>query len=383
MTVFNYFLRCVWRMKASVLMYVAIFLAISVVIELGNRRQANTTFEEVPVTIAVVGAPEDEWAQAFVSYLQRNNHVTMVTYSEEELREQLFIGSYDAGIVLSPQFKERLLAGQPAVRFVADEQIASGLLEVRVNAFLIFANAALQEGHWTPEQFLNVMAQKATVALHLDSGEIQASPLVIWASRFFSALVYVLICIFIMIFGLLLSAFQRKEVLQRQNVSPLSSWQRQISLFAGVVLVAFLIASLMIASSLLFKPALLQESVFVKHLIVTYAFSLSITAAAFLFANIIGPRSTAYNTLANGLGLGLSFLSGVFIPMEYLPESMLSIMRFFPAYHVAKANATLSAEWATYQTEVGILLLFAALYFVLALCVARAKSGRILMAKTA
>lgn len=86
------------------------------------------------------------------------------------------------------------------------------------------------------------------------------------------------------------------------------------------------------------------------------------------------------NMIANILGLGMSFLCGIFVPQSFLGEKVLSVGRFLPAYWYVRitnmfgsyANDVFSAR--TYWMCIGIQLLFFVTLFAVYLCVDRQKS---------
>ena len=77
--------------------------------------------------------------------------------------------------------------------------------------------------------------------------------------------------------------------------------------------------------------------------------------------------------LFRSVGLGMSFLGGVFVPQNMLSDQILAVSRFLPTYWYTRINNMLagfsneSFSFAAYWQYIGIELLFAATVFVLAL----------------
>lgn len=66
-------------------------------------------------------------------------------------------------------------------------------------------------------------------------------------------------------------------------------------------------------------------------------FSMCTLTIAFLIANAIKNKE-AINGIVNVVALGSSFLSGTFVPTEYLPDGVLKIARILPSYYYIDNN---------------------------------------------
>ena len=69
----------------------------------------------------------------------------------------------------------------------------------------------------------------------------------------------------------------------------------------------------------------------------SFIFSLVVTAMA-VFVASFEPKENVLNIITQVLSIGMSFLCGIFIPMEVLSDKVLSVARFLPAYWYVKAN---------------------------------------------
>ena len=85
--------------------------------------------------------------------------------------------------------------------------------------------------------------------------------------------------------------------------------------------------------------------------------------------------------ISNFVSLALSFLGGLFVPLEFLSEGMLKIARFLPTYWYANTFDTIN-HLTSYSAQAlepvvqGLLLQlgFAAMFFCLSLVVSKYKS---------
>ena len=64
--------------------------------------------------------------------------------------------------------------------------------------------------------------------------------------------------------------------------------------------------------------------------------------------------------------MGLSFISGIFVPLSLLNPVAISIAKFFPVYYVISAAENPSTDFSSYAFNLGMVLLFGILYVALA-----------------
>ena len=88
----------------------------------------------------------------------------------------------------------------------------------------------------------------------------------------------------------------------------------------------------------------------------------------------------AINGIVNVFALGSSFLCGVFVPMQWLPDFVLKIAHVIPTYYYVSTNETLKTlETMNFETlrpviiNLGIMLGFSALFIALTNLVTKRK----------
>jgi ABC-2 type transport system permease protein len=84
--------------------------------------------------------------------------------------------------------------------------------------------------------------------------------------------------------------------------------------------------------------------------------------------------------VTNTVGLGMSFLGGIFVPREILGESVLNVSRFLPTYWYVNAVDAIQNVGSNHslmrdiQISIGIEAIFAIAIFAVALVATRARS---------
>ena len=106
------------------------------------------------------------------------------------------------------------------------------------------------------------------------------------------------------------------------------------SLFAIVMWLFYVILSFILIGNAMFTIHGLM------YIINSFIFTICALTIAFLIANIVSNKN-AINGIVNVVALGSSFLCGAFVPMEWLPEQVLTIAHILPSYWYIKTNEVL------------------------------------------
>lgn len=87
----------------------------------------------------------------------------------------------------------------------------------------------------------------------------------------------------------------------------------------------------------------------------------------------ISTNKYAITAIANVLSLGLSFISGVFVPQDYLSDKVLNIAKFSPVYYFVRINNQDIISFADMGFDLAIQLLFALAFLLLGLYLSKIK----------
>jgi len=107
------------------------------------------------------------------------------------------------------------------------------------------------------------------------------------------------------------------------------------SLFALILWILYIILSFILIGNMMFTMHGLM------YILNSFVFAICTLCIAFLLGNMIINKD-AINGIINVIALGSSFLCGAFVPMEYLPKSVLSIAHILPSYYYIKNNNLIS-----------------------------------------
>ena len=112
-------------------------------------------------------------------------------------------------------------------------------------------------------------------------------------------------------------------------------------LILGNISYAIVVWIIMILASFIMYKGYMFSMNGILFLVNSFIFTLSALSMGLLISTIVKSRS-AMSAAANVVSLGLCFISGVFVPQEYLGKAVISIAKFNPVYWYIKANEEIS-----------------------------------------
>ena len=133
-------------------------------------------------------------------------------------------------------------------------------------------------------------------------------------------------------------AFNKAEVRLRNLCTPVSVRRMSLALAAGHKVLAVACWAVLVLFSLVFHgkgAAGLGAPMALPGELLTFA--VVATAIGFAVGSFVKSRSAQAGAV-NVIALGMSFLSGVFVPQSIMSQSVLAVARFLPAYRVHQGS---------------------------------------------
>ena len=135
---------------------------------------------------------------------------------------------------------------------------------------------------------------------------------------------------------------REQQTLKRLFLSPLSG----VSYFLGICL-AYLIIGLgqtVLMYGIAFSQgATIEGSVLACLLIVVLSIA-AYVGVGFVLGTQLARRTEDVNSLVAAFGIPLMILGGAFIPTDFFPDSLISLTRFNPIFHMIEAMTGIAAE---------------------------------------
>ena len=250
--------------------------------------------------------------------------------------------------------------------------LSGHLIREYVNSYLRYAVALKKEGNFDPERIEKIMNQEVTVTLLSKEEAVSSSySKEKFGKYYFAYSPFIYFSVFIYLFGTIFSKMKGKEVAKRIAIAMKDERRVMLEQFlAGLTIVGLIVGINLLFVGIL-APEFYASSQASKILLLSTASAISAYALSFLCAVVIGENQYAYSAASTIFGMGLGFLSGIFVPLELVSSYGVNIAKFFPVYYVTSAASNSSTEFSSYAFHLGMIVLFTVLYTVMAFSVQR------------
>jgi len=379
MIAFKTFLKVLNKCKVPILMYSAFLVFFSVFNMTAN--ETTTSFEKERPDLAIVNEDVDEGITAsLIDYLKANSEEASYE-SEGEIDDALFYRDVNYVIYIPKGFREDFLAGKnPDVRIKSTGDYMASLAEMMLERYLNVANVYLDKmdsERELVEATRKTLDEKVDVVMttSLDTGNLEK------AATYYNFMNYCLLAGAIYIICLILSTFKEERIDKRTIVSSMNykSFNRKLifynGLFTFILWLVYVLISVLIIGEVMFT---IHGAMLILN---SFVFSLCCLSLAFLIGNVLHNKE-AINGIVNVIALGSSFLCGSFVPMEWLPRSVLNIAHVLPSYWYIKTNELVKTmeviDWETSKVLFGnmIVILCFAISFTVIMNVTVSKKRR-------
>ncbi|MCP1101287.1 ABC-2 type transport system permease protein [Aequitasia blattaphilus] len=379
MTVFKGFLLLAKRNIGIGIMYLGIFLSIAIAIERVGGAKAQTSFEETSLKIGVVDEDHSELSQGLKEYLSTKHTVTSYPMDKSLLQDKLFYRDISYIIYIPENFEEKVIQNGDSLSVTKLPDSTSAIYgDQEIDAFLNGIRTLKTSGFSTSE----------AVDEMLDSTKIETSITLVDSngnggtiaphSFYYQYMPYIMLAICCFIFGTIYLEYRNLDLKRRLLCSSISSRKQNMELLLGTLAVGFLLFLIITGLALILYGRNMTNDSNIWHYIANSFLLLVMSLSlAFLVGNLID-RENLLNPITNILSLGMAFLCGVFVPMEFLGSGVLTVAKFLPVYWYEIANDILAhntilsaSQMATLIKCYGIQLLFAAAFFSVSIVVSR------------
>ena len=389
MQVFKSALRVFFKHPVYLLIYVVCFSFMAVAIGTSVFDAPQTEFVTERPDIAVIDRDGSDLSKGLAEFLGEHASIVEVEDSRRALQDATAqkLASY---IVIIPEgFGKDFVAAAadgravPIIETVTSYEsiwanMMNALVEEYLNTAQLYVSSDTAKSQAEIVAFTNSdMANDADVAL-LQFGE--SAPVSQQWILYMQFSCYTIMLSIIVLVGVVLVAFNRTDIRRRNLVSSVSSLSMNLQL-AAACLIATLIAWawVSILGIVVFGQSLVgvDPRIIGLGILALFAFCLVALSIGF-FVGQISSSELAINAAGNIIGLALSFLGGVWIPLSFMAGALETVAHFMPTFYygdaVTKAISLhdfTAASLAPVFTDIGIVLLFAAAIIALALAAGR------------
>ena len=383
MQVFKAFIKVMRKKLSTAFIYIGIFLVIAVSMTKSGQNPAELVFKSVKLGVVVFDEDNTPESRSLREFIGTRHNLKELDKDTNLIKDTLYMGmNTDIHVIMTIKkgYAEKLRAQEYDDLFenyhIHDSYyniLVGQLLDEYVSSVRAYQTSGrpLSDAISDTERVLSVETKVTIRKADGEQNSEETSPLF---DDYFRYLPYILLSVLIEVLCPVLLAMGKKNIRYRTNCSSVrsSSYTLQIILGSTLLVVAvwfvFIIAGFGVFGMF---HGTAWFSLLNSFLFAMIAVSLSVLIASF------NPSELVVNLMAQILGLGMSFLCGIFVPMEWLGEGVIRFSRFLPAYWYVKANEIICGKIAFDGGKLGICLMieagFAVAFALISIVVRRAK----------
>lgn len=372
MSTFKLFFLVIKKNLNSVLLYLGIFLALCILFTTSDNNMEK--FEEVQAYVGVSDGDQSEISKAVVEYLSKTQKVSEVSSDKDKMTDALFNGDVECIVVIPEGFGESLIEGnvQQLATYHSPDSTTYSFLEMQIEEFLGAYSFYLKNGY-DPKEALDKAEENVQIEaeVEMQGKDTGRKPSYYY---FYLYLAYIFICIAITGIGPVLATFNRKDLVDRLSCSGQPASKRNLSIYAGMISYAVGIYAVFMLLGKILYPQEWENTIWYFIIAAVYLYvCVSITF-------LLGCFAKSYNSLtmmSNILGLGMSFLGGVFVPLEYMGDAVVKMAHILPSYWYVIALEQLQADevhMADMGKPIGVLFAYGIVLVVVALLCKRKRA---------
>lgn len=379
MTVFKTFLKVLNKCKVPIIMYTVILVCFAGFNMQTSDNSMSYTASK-PDILIINKDQESKITQNLVDYMSKNSNLIDIEDNEEARDDALFYRDVNYIIYIPENYGVDFLNGKnPQIEIKSTGDYNSSYAEMMLTRYSKIANIYQKEFLNEDDIIKNIndtLEKEIDVQItsKLDSTTLSK------AAFYYNFLSYSILAGSVYVICLIISSFREIKVRKRTIVSSMNykKHNRQL-LFANILLAIVLWIFYVLLSFIL-----LGNIMFSVHGLIlmanSFIFTICAVTIAFLIANLINNKN-AINGIVNVVALGSSFLCGAFVPVEWLPDTILKIAHILPSYWYIQTNETVKTlETVNLETikpiliNTGVILVFAIIFIILTNIIAKKKN---------
>ena len=342
MQVFKVFFKIIKANIAQMSIYLVVFLAMSIAISASSSTKSDESFSQTKTNIAFINLGENTaLTKGFKEYLSKYVNFIDIENKQDKLQDALFFRDVKYIVTIPKDFTEDFLQGKPVVveKIIVPSSTTAMYVDMAINKYFNMAKMYVNNiPGITEENLVNEVTKGASagtkVQLKSFGGKKQNNA---FSVAYFNYIAYSLFSILILGVSSISMVFNDKSLKRRNLCSPIKYKSFNLQLILGNLV--FALASYGIMAAFIFmldrKNMMSYNGLLLS--VNALVFTIAALSISYLVGLLIKGRS-AQSAAANVIALGFSFISGVFVPQEFLNDKVLTFASLNPTYWYVKAN---------------------------------------------
>lgn len=360
--------------------YLAIFLFIGIYSANNSPNQGN--FSENSAGIVVNDLDKSGASKALIDYLGKTNKMSEGAPSDREMLDGIYYNPSRYYLTIKEGFEQRLADGETdgiLAHAAQDGSYYESLVGSKIDLYLTTAKAYIAAGN-SAEDALSKAAEalekKTEVNIISEKAEGFAQ-----MEGYFKFIPYIFLSVFVFALCPVIMAMTKTDIKNRIFSSSISPKRFLLENALGALsfmAVVYLLVIILI-------PVFAFKTDITADMKIAWLNCLAFTvfcASLVLFISNLVSSEPLISLIGNIISLGMSFICGVFVPLQYLDGSVKTIAAFLPAYwYEILVSALAGTNGQVYSTSLAvkcilIQFLFAIALFAATLAVMKAREAK-------
>lgn len=342
--------------KKRALLMTIIFLVIFTVILTvfsSNSETNENVFEVEKVKIAIIDRDKSDLSINLSKYIEEKCHYIELKDDEKVIKDALFFNEVSYVLIVPEGYEKDFIdleknnlqsIKKPTATntFLMDE-----IIKGYMDTVSIYKKSGLEIDYSAIKKDLNSEAKvdfldEKNIS---EESENRDGMNLVGVMNFSS---YPILAILAFAISTIMITFNDKEIIKRNNASPIKSNKFSIQLLLGNLVITVMVYIVLMAVPFIMYFENLLNSKSILLYLNTFIFTLMVLCLSFLIG-LVAKKSTI-SAISNSIALGSTFLGGAFIPQEFLSEFVKKISLFNPTFWYVKNNNFIS-EMSKFDSE--------------------------------
>lgn len=350
MTVFKTFLKVLNKCKFVIILYTIMLLVFGGLNMYNSETQTN--FEASKPNVLIINQDENVGiTKNLTKYIEDNCEIVDVKQDEDSINDALFYRDVSYIIYIPQNYRQEVLKGKsPEIQIKSTGDYGSSYAEMLLSRYIKLQNIYVEEyinrDHKNVnklnieeeiiEKINNTISEQTNIEMtsKLDTSSLSK------ATFYYNFASYSILAGAIYVICLVLSSFNDERIRKRTIISKMNYKKHNRilllsnGLFAVILWALYVLISFIIIGNAMFS---IQGLIYIIN---SFIFTMCALTIAFLLGNLVNNKN-AINGIVNVIALGSSFLCGAFVPVEWLPDTVLKIAHILPTYWYIQTNELL------------------------------------------
>lgn len=347
MQVFKVYFKIIKANIGQISIYLVIFLALSIVFSISLKPKSEESFAQTKTNVAFINLDGNtSLTEGFKKYLLKNVNFIDMGNNKEKLQDALFYRNVEYIVTIPKGFTKNFLEGKPIEieKTVVPDSTTRMYVDMAINKYFNLARVYVNNMPGITEENLVKEVDKGGVSdtqvqLKAFGDKKQNNS---FGVIYFNYLAYSLFAILILGVSSILMVFNNKNLHRRNLCSPMKSRNFNFQLIMGNLVFALLCYVILVGLGFIVNRDNMMSYNGLLLCINALVFTIAALSISYLVGLLIKSRG-AQSAVSNVLSVGFCFISGVFVPQEFLSDKALTIASFNPTYWYVKANNAIGA----------------------------------------